>query len=241
GEIFPIYDFANRIDREFLQGAWDLRGSVADGTPPAAGALKGSRVLVEGDAITLVFQGATSRGTFRLDSVPTPRTLDVAFPEGPEKGNSYLGIYEIEEDTWRFCRTRAGKGRPTAFAARAGSGHLLETLRRATVDSPGLPPPGAAEKARAVLQRLGSSYNPMTDHMVLCESAVTDDDLYLLAGLTGMRVLNLNVTGVSDRGLAHLTGLTELRTLYLSRTRVTDAGLKHLEGLPGLQNLVLSR
>ena len=87
--------------------------------------------VVEGNALTLVSQGATSRGTFQLDSVPTPRTLDVTFTEGPEKGNRYLGIYELQEDTWRFCRTPAGKGRPTAFAGKAGSGHLLETLHRA--------------------------------------------------------------------------------------------------------------
>jgi RNA polymerase sigma factor (sigma-70 family) len=140
GEIFPIYDVANRIDLKFLQGAWDLRGLEADGKTLPASALQGSRVVVQGNAITLVFQGATSRGTFQLDSVPTPRTLDVTFTEGPEKGNRYLGIYELQEDTWRFCRTPAGKGRPTAFAGKAGSGHLLEKLQRAAEDSTGLPP-----------------------------------------------------------------------------------------------------
>ena len=65
----------------------------------------------------------------------------------------------------------------------------------------------AEQKARAVLQRLGSRYNPLTDRVVLYESAVTDDDLRVIAALTGMRVLNLNVTGISDRGLAHLGGL----------------------------------
>jgi hypothetical protein len=97
----------------------------------------------------------------------------------------------------------------------------------------------AEQKAHAMLQRLGSRYNPRTDHVVLYESAVTDDDLRVIAGLTRMRILNLNVTGVSDRGLAHLGGLKDLQILYLSRTRVTDAGLKYLEGLPRLRSLVL--
>jgi RNA polymerase sigma factor (sigma-70 family) len=140
GEWYPVYNFANRIDLEFLQGTWDLRGSEADGKALAAGALQGSRVVVKGNAITVVFRGATSRGTLQLDSVPTPRTLDVTFTEGPEKGNKYLGIYELQEDTWRFCRAPAGKGRPGAFAGKAGSGHILETLRRAAEDSAGPPP-----------------------------------------------------------------------------------------------------
>jgi hypothetical protein len=42
----------------------------------------------------------------------------------------------------------------------------------------------AEQKAQDVLRRLGSSYNPLTDHVVHCESAVTDDDLHVLAGLT---------------------------------------------------------
>jgi RNA polymerase sigma factor (sigma-70 family) len=134
GEIFPVYDMANRIDVEFLQGTWDLTGQEADGKAAAADALRESRIRVQGNALTLVFQGATSKGTYRLDSVPTPGTLDVTFTEGPEKGNTYLGIYELRGDTWRFCRTLAGKGRPTAFASKAGSGHLLETLRRAADD-----------------------------------------------------------------------------------------------------------
>src|SRR5262249_31740511 len=133
GEIFPIYDVANRIDLEFLQGTWDLRSSEADGKALAAKALEGSRAVVKGNAITLVFQDAISRGTFQLNSVPTPRTLDVTFTEGPEKGNNYLGIYDLQEDTWRFCRALARKGRPTAFAGKTGSGHGFETFERANV------------------------------------------------------------------------------------------------------------
>ena len=162
GEIFPIYDFANRIDLEFLQGAWDLRSSEADGKALEASALKGSQILVKGNAITLVFQGATSRGTFQLDSVPTPRTLDVTFTEGPEKGNKYLGIYELQEDTWRFCRAPSGKGRPAAFAGKAGSGHVLETRGRVTESAAGPPSPSGERggkppegRVAALIKQLG--------------------------------------------------------------------------------------
>jgi uncharacterized protein (TIGR03067 family) len=144
GEFAPIDNGASRIDLEFLQGAWDLRHAEADGQALPAAALQGSRVLVKGKAITLISQGATSRGTFQLDAVPTPRTLDVTFTEGPEQGKKYLGIYELQEDTWRFCRAPAAKGRPTAFAGKAGSGHLLETLERAGEDAAGPAPKGQA-------------------------------------------------------------------------------------------------
>jgi uncharacterized protein (TIGR03067 family) len=134
GLTFPIYEFADRIDLEFLQGAWDLSSHEVEGKAPAASALPGSKILVKANTVTMVFQGAVSKGTFQLDAVRTPGTLDVTFTEGPEKGNTYLGIYDLQGDTLKFCRTLAGKDRPTAFTCKAVSGNTLETFRRASED-----------------------------------------------------------------------------------------------------------
>ena len=68
----------------------------------------------------------------------------------------------------------------------------------------------------------------------------TDSDLKHLAGLTGLKTLNLSSTQVTDAGLERLKGLTELRTLDLINTRLMDAGLEYLAGLTGLQRLYLS-
>lgn len=66
-------------------------------------------------------------------------------------------------------------------------------------------------------------------------SAITDADLASLEGLTSLKDLQLDDTGVSDAGLAHLGGMTGLRKLCISRTRVTDKGVLELErALPRL-------
>ncbi|WP_426751631.1 hypothetical protein [Myxococcus sp. Y35] len=62
----------------------------------------------------------------------------------------------------------------------------------------------------------------------LQKTAVGDENLRALAGLTRLRSLTLDKTSVSDAGLAHLLKLSTLRDLYLENTRVSDAGLKHL-------------
>jgi uncharacterized protein (TIGR03067 family) len=59
-----------------------------------------------------------------------PKTIDVTFTEGPEKGKSSYGIYELEGDTYRVCIGLTGKPRPTDFASTPGSGHVLEVLKR---------------------------------------------------------------------------------------------------------------
>jgi uncharacterized protein (TIGR03067 family) len=131
GVTFPIFKYANQIDLEFLQGTWNLSGQEVDGKTSATGSIRGSKLTVKGNTLTLTSQGVTSQATFQLDAVPTPRRLDVTFTDGPEKGNQYLGIYELQEDTLKWCRTSAGKDRPTAFASKVSSGHILDSLQRA--------------------------------------------------------------------------------------------------------------
>jgi beta-lactamase regulating signal transducer with metallopeptidase domain/Leucine-rich repeat (LRR) protein len=69
--------------------------------------------------------------------------------------------------------------------------------------------------------------------------SATDSDVSHLAGLTGLRWLDLSGTQVTDAGLEHLKGLTGLQQLYLGGTQITDVGLGHLKGLTALQLLGL--
>jgi hypothetical protein len=60
------------------------------------------------------------------------RTLSghAADTEGPEKGNTSLGIYELQGDDLKLCLTITAKDRPTEFAAKPKSGHGFEVLKR---------------------------------------------------------------------------------------------------------------
>jgi len=68
---------------------------------------------------------------------------------------------------------------------------------------------------------------------------VTDAGLVHLKGLTHLRDLSLNSTGITDAGLVHLDGLRTLKRLSLCQTAVTDAGLRHLRNLSQLERLDL--
>jgi uncharacterized protein (TIGR03067 family) len=70
------------------------------------------------------------RGTTAVDPTVNPKAMDLTFTEGPPKGKTSLGIYEIEGDTYRFCRAAPGEPRPKAFASGPGSGLALMTYRR---------------------------------------------------------------------------------------------------------------
>src|ERR1051326_2194115 len=108
-----------------LQGTWDIVSLEIAGQKMPAGA---ARIVLQGDRFTASGMGAEYAGTFAVDEKKTPKTFDMTFLSGPEKGNKNLGIYELEKDTWRLCLDMTGKARPQEFASKPGV--ALETLKR---------------------------------------------------------------------------------------------------------------
>jgi uncharacterized protein (TIGR03067 family) len=119
-----------KTDIEKLQGVWNMVSLEMDGRTMPASMLGGARIAIQGDHFTSIGMGATYEGTIEIDATRIPRTLNMNFRAGPEKGNTSLGIYEIEEDTWRLCVTTRGTDRPTKFAGEPGTGNAFEILQR---------------------------------------------------------------------------------------------------------------
>lgn len=71
------------------------------------------------------------QGQYKLDPSRSPKAIDLIPSDGPNKGLTIPGIYWLEGETLIACYGEAGKGRPTEFASRAGSGWVLVTYRRA--------------------------------------------------------------------------------------------------------------
>jgi len=119
-----------KTDLEKLQGSWTIVTLQIDGSQMPPGAPGGSKIVVKGDKFTTLSMGATYNGIVTLDATKTPKSFDLKFTAGPEKGNTSLGIYELDGDDWKICLTVTGNTRPHAFATAPGSGLALETLRR---------------------------------------------------------------------------------------------------------------
>jgi hypothetical protein len=71
----------------------------------------------------------------------------------------------------------------------------------------------------------------------LANCAVQGEGLRHIAGLAGLRELNLTLTPVSDDALEHIAGLTELRSLGLASTQCTGTGFTHLTSLKKLESV----
>jgi len=115
---------------EKLQGTWQIIFLEVDGMTPAPSVYAGSSIEVQGDRFTTRAMGAVYGGTIAMNPEVVPNQFQMKFTEGPEKGNTNNGIYELEADRWRLCLNFKGGAAPTDFVTSPGSGRALETLNR---------------------------------------------------------------------------------------------------------------
>src|SRR5204863_43473 len=97
---------------------------------------------------------------------------------------------------------------------------------------------GQEPKGVASLRAAGATFEmegPAVVGVNLVGTRISDADLANLAGLKGLRTLDLTGTAAGDAGLAHLKGLTALTT-----TPVSDAGLAHFRQMNGLTSVELA-
>src|SRR5262245_12581118 len=80
-------------DLDKLQGAWNVATLEMDGGPVSAPA--DARIVIQGSRFQSLGMGAEYAGTVEVDGRKKPKTIDMIFTTGPEKGNRSLGIYEL--------------------------------------------------------------------------------------------------------------------------------------------------
>ena len=127
-------DAADNVKKELarFEGTWKWVSIEMEKMKLSADALEHPRLKLMGDKFTVTEENAnaTFGGTFKVDPSKKPKTIDVTFGDGPEKGKTALGIYELEGDTYKVITDPEGKSRPTEFAVKPGSGHVLQVLKR---------------------------------------------------------------------------------------------------------------
>lgn len=114
-----------------FEGTWDLIYLEHDGKevkpqPNTKAINTAGRFSVKvGDKIV-------ASGTSKLDPSQKPKTLDLTYTDGPDKGKTLKGIYEVDGDMARFCRAATPEqDRPTEFKTSASSPGLVSKYRRA--------------------------------------------------------------------------------------------------------------
>lgn len=122
---------AARKDDAALQGVWQLTSGEANGKTILDVQLKGGKLVIEGDhySVTLAEVG-TLTGTQKLGSTGEFKTIDITDDNGPNKGHTCLGIYELKGNEFRVIFAVPGKPRPTRFTTTPDSGQWMHVWKR---------------------------------------------------------------------------------------------------------------
>lgn len=118
-------DEAKSLDGTWLASAAELAG----GEFPDE--VRKTIKLVIGDGKYTVTVGTNpDKGTVKLDPSKKPKAMDITGTEGPNKGKTFLAIYEKTDDTLKICYDLSGKARPTEFKTKKGTQLFLVTYKR---------------------------------------------------------------------------------------------------------------
>lgn len=115
-----------------IQGTWIPISAELAGQPLPQQVLNTIRLTLTENRYTAVVAGATDVGDLILRSNQQPRAMDILGTEGPNKGKTFLAIYELTGDSLKICYDLEGKTRPTEFRTNPGTQLFLVLYKRVT-------------------------------------------------------------------------------------------------------------
>jgi len=113
-----------------IDGTWLPAEAELGGKALPDEVLKTIKMVVKGGKYTVTVGKGVDKGTVKLNAKAKPKEVDVTGTDGPNKGKTFLAIYERDGDTLRVCYDLSGKARPTEFKTREGTKLYLVTYKR---------------------------------------------------------------------------------------------------------------
>jgi uncharacterized protein (TIGR03067 family) len=114
-------------------GVWKPIAAVLGGLRLPDEAVKAITLKISGDKYEVTVEGEnhSDKGTCTVDTTSTPHRMTIKSEEGPNKGKTFLAIYEMKDEvSMRVCYDLSGKEFPTEFKAPAGTQMYLVGYRR---------------------------------------------------------------------------------------------------------------
>jgi uncharacterized protein (TIGR03067 family) len=117
-------------DKDSLNGTWLPQKMELGGIGFPEEVRKSIKLVVKDDKYTVTAGKGLDQGTVKINAGAKPKTMDIIGVEGPNKGKTFLAIWELDGDTLRVCYDLTGTSRPTEFKSPEGSQLFLVTYLR---------------------------------------------------------------------------------------------------------------
>src|SRR5262249_32432085 len=103
---------ADAKDGDKLDGTWLPATAERAGKPCPDEVRKSMKLVIKDDTYTVTVGETVDKGTAKVKPTAKPKELDITGTDGPNKGKTFLAIYELDGDTLRVCYDLSGKARP---------------------------------------------------------------------------------------------------------------------------------
>ena len=123
-------------------GTWKPISAVLSGVKLPKAAVDAITLRVSGAdyEVTVGGERVPDRGTHKLDGSTTPKRITITSTNGPNKGKTFLGIYEVmDTNSMRVCYDLSGTEFPKEFNAPKGAQFYLVGYRRQSDSTPATP------------------------------------------------------------------------------------------------------
>jgi uncharacterized protein (TIGR03067 family) len=119
-------------DLKAMQGAWQLVEVATPDGPVPADELKGAKVTIKDDKLTLEGLNPTKKEfSVKLDPSQKPKAIDLTALNDAFKGKTTQGIYSLDGDTLKVCMgNKDTKARPKEFKPGKDGDLMVLTLKR---------------------------------------------------------------------------------------------------------------
>lgn len=112
-----------------VQGSWQATSAELGGQKLPQNVTATIKLTLK-DGTYEVIAESPDRGTVTYDTTAKPKTMDIKGTEGPNKGKTFLAIYEKSGDTLTICYDLSGASRPTEFKTVPRSLLFLVTYKK---------------------------------------------------------------------------------------------------------------
>ncbi len=125
---------APKSDKEAIAGSWRVVACELENKLLPEMAFKDLRYVMKADGAWKLDGGPgfpkAAGGVFEVHPNASPKTIDFTPNDGPYKGKTFRGIYQLEGDELKACFAFPGKERPKTYLTNPDSGLVLEFWRR---------------------------------------------------------------------------------------------------------------
>ncbi len=119
-------------DAKAIEGDWSPVSAEMAGMKMPDEFAKSIQLNVKNGRYIVTVGKAKDEGSLKLDAAKKPKAMDIIGTDGPNKGKTFLAIYDVNGDSLKICYDLGGKARPEDFKTAQGTQQFLVAYKRAT-------------------------------------------------------------------------------------------------------------